>query len=109
MVEALDKMVTEGLTAELTQIAEERKAISEDRAKFVAKMQEASGTFDKFLVKQLSEEIKELHTERATQKDPVAKLEEFVTAQLSEEPKISKRSSKMLQILKLDLLKRSKV
>ena len=85
MVEALDKMVTEGLTAELTQIAEERKAISEDRAKFVAKMQEASGTFDKFLVKQLSEEIKELHTERATQKDLVAKLEEFVTAQLSEE------------------------
>ena len=30
MVEALDKMVTEGLTAELTQIAEERKAILED-------------------------------------------------------------------------------
>ena len=42
MVEVLDKMVTEGLTAELTQIAEERKAIPEDRAKFVAKMQEAS-------------------------------------------------------------------
>ena len=85
MVEALDKMVTEGLTTELKQIAEERKAISEDRAKYVARMQEASGTFDKFLVKQLSEEIKELHTERATQKDLVAKLEEFVTAQLSEE------------------------
>ena len=30
MVEVLDKMVTEGLTAELTQIAEERKAILED-------------------------------------------------------------------------------
>ena len=85
MVEALDKMVTEGLTSELTQIAEERKAISEDRAKFVAKMQESSGTFDKFLVKTLSEEIKELHSERANQQSLVAKLEEFVTAQLSEE------------------------
>src|SRR6056300_1230369 len=85
MVEALDKMVTEGLTTELAQIAEERKAISEDRAKFVARMQETSGTFDKFLVKQLSEEIKELKTERATQQSLVNKLEEFVTAQLAEE------------------------
>ena len=85
MVEALDRMVTEGLTSELEQIAEERKAITEDRAKFVAKMQEASGTFDQFLVKTLSEEIKELKSERADQQALVGKLEEFVTSQLSEE------------------------
>ena len=85
MVEALDRMVTEGLTTELEQIAEERKAISEDRAKFVAKMQEASGTFDQFLVKTLSEEIKELKSERIQQQDLIGKLEEFVTSQLSEE------------------------
>ena len=85
MVEALDKMVTEGLTAELSQIAEERKAISEDRAKFVAKMQDSAGTFSNFLVKTLSEEIKELRSERADQQNLVKKLEEFVTAQLSEE------------------------
>ena len=35
MVEALDRMVTEGLTTELEQIAEERKAAVEDRAKAV--------------------------------------------------------------------------
>jgi len=85
MVEALDRMVTEGLTTELQQIAEEKKAISEDRAKFVAKMTEASGTFDKFMVNQLSEEIKELHAERAQQQELIGKLEEFVTAQLAEE------------------------
>ena len=85
MVEALDRMVTEGLTAELEQIAEERKAAVEDRAKAVAKLQEATGTFDQFLVKTLSEEIKELHTERAQQQDLVAKLEEFITTQLAEE------------------------
>jgi hypothetical protein len=85
MVEALDRMVTEGLTTELAQIAEERKAITEDRAKFVAKMQEATGTFDKFLVKTLSEEIKELKSERIQQQELIGKLEEFVTSQLSEE------------------------
>jgi len=85
MVEALDRMVTEGLTTELEQIAEERKQISEDRAKFVAKMQESAGTFDQFLVKTLSEEIKELKSERIQQQDLIGKLEEFVTSQLSEE------------------------
>ena len=85
MVEALDRMVTEGLTTEIAQIAEERKAITEDRAKFVAKMQEASGTFDQFLVKTLSEEIQELRSERIQQQELIGKLEEFVTSQLSEE------------------------
>src|SRR6056300_1698435 len=78
MVEALDRMVTEGLTTELEQI-------SEERAKFVAKMQESAGTFDQFLVKTLSEEIKELKSERIQQQDLIGKLEEFVTSQLSEE------------------------
>jgi hypothetical protein len=85
MVEALDRMVTEGLTTELAQIAEERKAIAEDRAKFVGKMKESSETFDSFLVKTLSEEIAELRSERAQQQEIVAKLENFVVAQLAEE------------------------
>lgn len=85
MVEALDRMVTEGLTTELSQIAEERKAIAEDRAKFVSKMKESSETFDSFLLKTLSEEIAELRSERAQQQDVIGKLEQFVTAQLAEE------------------------
>jgi DNA repair exonuclease SbcCD ATPase subunit len=85
MVEALDRMVTEGLTTELEQIAQERKAAVEDRAKAVAKLQEATGTFDTFLVKTLSEEIKELHSERAQQQELIGKLEKFVTSQLAEE------------------------
>lgn len=85
MVEALDRMVTESLSEELVQIAEEKKALAEDRARFVTKMQESSGTFDQFMVKTLSEEIKELHNDRATQADTIAKLEQFVVGQLAEE------------------------
>jgi predicted DNA-binding protein len=48
-------------------------------------MQESSGTFDQFMVKTLSEEIKELHNDRAAQADTIAKLEQFVVGQLSEE------------------------
>ena len=85
MVEALDRMVTENLTKELEEFAHEKKAISEDRAKFVAKMQETSSTFDKFLVTKLAEEIKELTQDRNAQAASVGKLEKFVIESLAKE------------------------
>ena len=85
MVEALDRMVTENLTTELKEFAEEKKNLAEDRAKFVGKMQETTSTFDKFLVKQLAEEINELNVDRKAQNEHVSKLEQFIHAQLAEE------------------------
>ena len=40
MVEALDKMVTEGLAAEIQAVAAEKQALAEDRVKFQRKMNE---------------------------------------------------------------------
>jgi len=37
MVEALDKMITDGLTAEIQQVAAEKAQIAEDRVKFNAR------------------------------------------------------------------------
>lgn len=85
MVEALDTMVNETLSEELNQIAQEKKNLAEDRAKFVKRMQETSGNFDQFLVQQLSEEIRELREDRTQQAGVVSKLEDFVVAQLAEE------------------------
>jgi len=85
MVEALDRMVTENLTTELKEFAEEKKKLAEDRVKFVSKMQETTSTFDKFLVKQLAEEINELNADRKAQNEHVSKLEQFIHAQLAEE------------------------
>jgi hypothetical protein len=55
MVEALDKMVTEGLAGELAQIAAEKQALSEDRVKFQSKMKESATKFNNFLVTKLAE------------------------------------------------------
>ena len=85
MVEALDRMVTENLTKEIEEFASEKKAISEDRAKFVAKMQETAGTFDKFLVTKLAEEVKELNQDRSAQAATVERLEQFVIENLAKE------------------------
>ena len=87
MVEALDKMVTESLTAEIEEFASEKKAVVEDRVKFRTHMMESAGRFDSFLVKKLAEEIQELRTDRKQYNENVQRLEKFVMKALAEEIK----------------------
>ena len=60
MVEALDKMVTEGLTAEIEEFNAERRAMNEDRVKAQHKLRESATKFNDFMVTKLAEEIKEV-------------------------------------------------
>jgi hypothetical protein len=85
MVEALDKMVTEGLAGELAQIAAEKQALAEDRVKFQGKMKESATKFNNFLVTKLAEEISELRKDRKMHTEGVAKLENFVVHALAKE------------------------
>jgi hypothetical protein len=85
MVEALDKMVTEGLTAEITAVAEEKRQLAEDRVKFQTKMKESANKFDSFLVKKLAEEIGELRRDRKAHMEGIEKLEGFVVHALARE------------------------
>lgn len=87
MVEALDKMVTESLSAELKEFAEEKQALAEDRVRFKSHMVESAGKFNDFMVTKLAEEIKELRGDRKVQQEAVARLEKFVIHQLAEEIK----------------------
>lgn len=87
MVEALDKMVTESLTSELSEFHSEKQALAEDRVKFKRHMNEGASKFNQFMVSKLSEEIQELRKDRLTYESSVAKLESFVIKALSEEIK----------------------
>jgi hypothetical protein len=87
MVEALDKMVTESLTAELNEFIEEKQALAEDRVKFKRHMIESSSKFNNFMVTKLGEEIQELRADRKIQKEAIGKLEKFVIHALAEEIK----------------------
>ena len=87
MVEALDKMVTESLTAELKEFADEKQALAEDRVKFKRNMVESAGKFNDFMVGKLAEEIKELRQDKKVQTEAIAKLEKFVIHALAEEIK----------------------
>jgi len=85
MVEALDKMVTEGLAGELASIAAEKRNLAEDRVKFQHKMKESATKFNSFLVTKLSEEISELRKDRKMHAEGVNKLESFVVHSLARE------------------------
>jgi hypothetical protein len=85
MVEALDKMVTEGLQSELQQVAAEKQALAEDRVKFQVKMKESATKFNSFLVTKLAEEISELRKDRKMHTESLDKLEGFVVSALAKE------------------------
>ena len=85
MVEALDKMVTESLTAELQEFHSEKQALAEDRVKFKMHMTEGATKFNDFMVSKLAEEIKELRADRKMYESSIGKLEKFVIKALSEE------------------------
>jgi len=85
MVEALDRMVTEGLAAEIQSIAAEKQQLAEDRVRFQVKMKESATKFNSFMVTKLAEEIGELRKDRKTHTEGVQKLEQFVVHALARE------------------------
>jgi hypothetical protein len=85
MVEALDKMVTEGLSVEIQEFQQERQAMNEDRVRAQIKMKESAQKFNDFMVTKLAEEIRELRRDRQVQSESREKLEQFVVTALARE------------------------
>lgn len=85
MVEALDKMLTEGLASEIKEFNEERQAMHIERAKAQQKLRENAQKFNHFMVSKLAEEIKELRGDRKVQMESREKLERFVVKALAGE------------------------
>jgi len=108
MVDALDKMVTESLTAELKEFADEKQALAEDRVKFKQQMVEKSEKFDQFIVQKLAEEINELRKDRKVQGEAMAKLEKFVIHALAEEIKEFEQDKRAVVETKVKLVAEAK-
>jgi hypothetical protein len=104
MVEALDKMVTESLKAELVEFAEEKRKLAEDRVAFKQHVSETGRKFNQFLTNKLAEEIVELRSDRKTQMEAIEKLNKFVIRQLAEEIKDFGQDKKELAETKVKLL-----
>lgn len=85
MVEAIDRMVTEALQAEIAEFQQDKKAIAEQRVRVVKEMNNKSARFDQFMTQKLAEEITEFRKDRKQMKESLKKLENFVFRTLAEE------------------------
>ena len=108
MVEALDTMITENLTVELKELADEKQALAEDRVKFKRQMVESAGKFNNFMVTKLAEEIQELRADRKVQQESIAKLEKFVIRALAEEIKEFEQDKRAVVETKVKLVAEAK-
>jgi len=85
MVEAVDTMLQERLTAEIEELREDRKQLAEAKAKYLLAMRENSDLMKDFVVTSLAEEIKDLHDDQKLMAENFSKLEEFVVESLANE------------------------
>jgi hypothetical protein len=104
MVEALDKMVTESLTTEISEFQSERQAMNEDRVQAKQQLRENAVKFNNFMVTKLAEEIKELRSERKLQMESQSKLEQFIVHALAREIKEFTQDKKAVVEAKVKLV-----
>ena len=85
MVEAIDKMLSERLAAEMAELAEDKKALAETRAKYAEKMTTDAKMLESFIAGQLAKEMVEFQNDRKTVAENFAKLEQFIVTALAKE------------------------
>lgn len=85
LAETMDKFLTDKLSVELEEFAEDRAKLVQERVAYRRKMKEHAKMVEKFIVEQVSKEIKEFHSDKQKMAENFKKLENFTLKQLSEE------------------------
>lgn len=85
MIEAVDRMITDRLSEELVEFADDRKQLAEMKAKYAVKMKADSQLMKEFVSRQLAAEVRELHEDQVEMADKFGKLEQFVVEALAQE------------------------
>ena len=109
MVEAIDKMVTDRLEAEIKELAEDRNQLADAKAKYGVAMRENADLLKGFVINQLSKEVKELHEDQKGMADKFKMLEDFVVDSLAKEIAEFQTDKKDLAETKVKLVREAKV
>jgi len=87
MIEAIDSMMNEKLSEEITKFVEDRKALAQEKIAYKENVGKHSAKLENFMLSKLSEELKELHGDRKGVHENFKKMEEFVVGALAKEIK----------------------
>tara|TARA_B100002019_G_scaffold25825_1_gene19666 strand:- start:1635 stop:2732 length:1098 start_codon:yes stop_codon:yes gene_type:complete len=108
MVEAIDNLVSERLSAEIAEFTEDRKQLSEAKAKYAVAMRDNAKLLRGFVLESLKKEVSELHEEQKAMANNFSKLEEFVVDALANEISEFYEDKKDLAATKVKLVKEAK-
>ena len=122
LVESVEKMMEDRLSAEIAEFVEDKKQLAEAKIQYVKKMKTDAAMMKEFVTRQLKSELSELHEDQKIMSKNFAKLEEFVVRQLAKEiaefavdkkevietkVKLVKEAKSQLEAVKSNFIKRS--
>jgi hypothetical protein len=85
MIEAVDRMISEQLAAEIVEFADDRNQLAEMKVKLAQQKQQVASVMKEFVTRQLASEVKELHEDQVVMASKFGKLEQFVVEALAQE------------------------
>ena len=85
MVEALDAMISDRLTAEMVEFAEDKRALAETTAKYARKMTADTTMMESFVANRLAHEVTEFQNDRKSVSENIQRLEQFIVHALARE------------------------
>lgn len=85
MVEAIDKMLSERLAAEMAELYDDKQALAEASAAYRQGIKTNSKKLEGFVIQQLGKELVEFQTDRKRVSENFQKLEQFVVKSLARE------------------------
>jgi hypothetical protein len=108
MVEAIDRMLAERLTAEMIELHEDKQALDEAKALYRQRISEDARKLEGFVIKQLGKELAEFQGDRKKVSENFSKLEQFVVHALSNEIKEFAVDKRDLAETKVKLVREAK-
>ena len=85
MIDAVDRMISEQLSTELVEFADDRRQLSEMKVKYAQKMKKDTAVMKEFVTRQLASEVSELHEDQVAMASKFGALESFVVEALAQE------------------------
>jgi hypothetical protein len=108
MIEAIDKMMSDKLSEEISKFVEDRKQLAQEKIAYKESVGAHSAKLEEFVLSKLTNEVKELHDDRKSVGENFAKLEEFVVNALAKEIKEFAEDKKSVIETKVKLVKEAK-
>lgn len=108
MVEAIDKMLSERLAAEMAELVEDKNALVEAKIAYGHKMKGDAKILESFILSQLGKELVEFQGDRQKVSENFTKLEQFIVHALAKEINEFAQDKRELAEAKVKLVREAK-